>query len=35
VIAALALRGDGAVVFAGSARVDGRDNLAVARLHGR
>jgi uncharacterized delta-60 repeat protein len=34
-IAALALRRDGAVVLAGTARVDGRDNLAVARLLGR
>ena len=34
-IAALALRRDGAVVFTGTARVDGRDHLAVARLRGR
>jgi uncharacterized delta-60 repeat protein len=34
-IAALALRGDGAVAFTGCARIDGRDNLAVARLRGR
>jgi len=34
-IAALALRRDGAVAFTGSARIDGRDNLAVARLRGR
>jgi uncharacterized delta-60 repeat protein len=33
--AALALRGDAAVVIAGSARIGGRDNLAVARLRGR
>ena len=34
-IAALALRGDGGVVFTGSARIGGRDHLAVARLRGR
>jgi uncharacterized delta-60 repeat protein len=34
-IAALGVRGDGAVVFTGSARIGGRDNLAVARLRGR
>ena len=34
-IAALALRRDGAVVLSGTARVDGRDHLAVARLLGR
>jgi len=34
-IAALALRGDGSVVFTGSARIGGRDSLAVARLRGR
>jgi hypothetical protein len=33
-IAALALRRDAAVVFAGSARIDGRGHLAVARLLG-
>ncbi len=33
--AALAVRGDGGVVLTGSARIDGRDNLAVARLRGR
>ena len=34
-IAALAVRSDGGVVFTGSARIGGRDNLAVARLQGR
>jgi uncharacterized delta-60 repeat protein len=34
-IAALAVRGDGGVVFTGSARIGGRDRLAVARLRGR
>ncbi len=34
-IAALAVRRDGGVVFTGNARIDGRDNLAVARLRGR
>ena len=33
--AALALRRDGAVVLAGSARIGGRDRLAVVRLRGR
>jgi uncharacterized delta-60 repeat protein len=33
--AALATRGDGSVVIAGSARIDGRDRVAVARLLGR
>jgi len=33
--AALATRGDGSVVIAGSARIDGRDRMAVARLLGR
>jgi hypothetical protein len=34
-IAALAVRADGGVVFTGSARIGGRDNLVVARLRGR
>ncbi len=34
-VAALAVRGDGAVVIAGSARIGGREHVAVARLRGR